>query len=140
MSRILEAVEAGTLRPGFETSVQSGSARGVVSVSESADDPGVEILIVRLPVMRVPETSREDLYARLLQFNSLLKGRAGFSVTDQATVELCAGRNLRDLEPNELIDLIIWTAEQADHYDDRLLSEFGFEHSLGSHGDEASED
>ena len=30
----------------------------------------------------------------------------------------------------EIIDLILWTSEQADDYDDVLLEEFGYEHQL----------
>jgi len=38
---------------------------------------------------------------------------------------LTAGRPVADLDPGELIDLILWTSEYADQLDDVLLGEFG---------------
>jgi hypothetical protein len=32
-----------------------------------------------------------------------------------------------DLDPGEMLDLILWTANMADEMDDRLLDEFGRE-------------
>lgn len=130
VSLILERFESGALHRGFRAAVESGSASGVVSVEESPDDPGVEILLVRLPIMRTPSPATEAFLSRLLSLNLGFRGRAAFCVDDRSHVVLCAGRNLHDLEPDELIDLIIWTAEQADLYDDVLLGEFGYEHAL----------
>ena len=130
VSSILDAFENGALVPGFEASVRSGSASGVVSVADSPDDPGVDILVVRLPIMRIPDTGQPGFFRRLLELNAGFKGRATFSVSPKGHVELTSGRNVRDLEPDELVDLIIWVAEQADDLDDLLLTEFGYEHRL----------
>lgn len=134
VSSILEAFESGSLVAGFETPIRSGSAAGVVAVIDSPDDPGIDTLTVRLPIMRVPTDRRDELYHRLLDMNNVLYGRAAFSVSTADEVVLTAGRNVRDLEPDELVDLIIWTAEQADHLDDLLLEEFGYELRLDAYG------
>ncbi len=34
------------------------------------------------------------------------------------------------MDPSELVDLILWTSEQADYFDDELLEEFGRENDL----------
>jgi len=131
VSSILEAFESGSLVAGFETPIRSGSAAGVVAVIDSPDDPGIDTLTVSLPIMRVPDSGQAQFYQRLLDLNNTLYGRAAFSVSKDGIVVLTAGRNVRDLEPDELVDLIIWTAEQADHLDDLLLEEFGYDLRLG---------
>lgn len=134
VSSILDAFENGYLVAGFRTPIRSGSAAGVVAVIDSPDDPGIDTLTVRLPIMRVPAHGQAEFYLRLLDLNTTLYGRASFSVSSEGVVILTAGRNVRDLEPDELVDLIIWTAEQADHLDDLLLEEFGYEHRLNPDG------
>ncbi len=70
--------------------------------------------MVRLSIMGIPE-DREACFRRLLE----LRVRRPAS-----------GRPVEDLDPGEIIDLILWTSEKADHYDDILLEEFGYEHEL----------
>ena len=84
---------------------------------------------VRLTIMEVPEKRGEDLMRRLLELNSTLHGRAAFAITDDGLVTLTAGRSTQDLDPGELVDVVLWTAEQADYFDDVLLTEFGYEHA-----------
>ena len=127
---ILDAFETGGLRPGFRAHIRSGSASGEVSVVDSPDDPGVDILLVRLPIMRVPDADADAFYRRLLLLDAGFLGRAAFCLMPDDTVALCAGRNVRDLELDELVDLILWTAEQADHVDDLLLTEFGYRYRV----------
>ena len=55
---------------------------------------------------------------RLLGLNHDFLGRAAFSVAKGGIVFLTAGRPVEDLDPGEIIDLILWTSEQADHFDD----------------------
>ena len=57
-------------------------------------------------------------------------GRAAFSVDADGMVFLTSGRPVADLDPGELIDLILWTSEYADDLDDQLLAEFGTENAL----------
>jgi hypothetical protein len=88
------------------------------------------VLVVRLSIMRTPDTGRVAFYERLLKLNHAIKGRAAFSVDADGIVFLTAGRPVEDLDPGEIIDLILWTSEQADRFDDMLLTEFGYEHEL----------
>ena len=80
--------------------------------------------------MRVPPAARGEFTDRLLSLNNDFFGRAAFSVAEEGIVFLTAGRPVEDLDPGEIIDLILWTSEQADHFDDVLLSQFGYEHAL----------
>ena len=75
--------------------------------------------------MRVPEKAGAAFYQRLLELNHSSLGRAAFSIGDDGVVFLTSGRPVADLDPGELIDLILWTSEYADELDDQLLAEFG---------------
>lgn len=114
----------GTLRDGFEQPVRRGSARGTVAVVSDPHDHGTLIMVVRMQIMPVPAADRPRLFRTLLELNARLKGRASFSIDDDAVVQLVAGRPLDDMDPGELVDLILWTSERADHYDDLLRREF----------------
>ena len=130
VERILDHLEDGTLAAGFEEPLQRGSASGFTAVVRESDDQEGLILVVRLAIMKVPEDARAAFYDRILALNHQLLGRASFSVDDEGVVYLTAGRPVEDLDPGEIIDLILWTSEQADHFDDVLLTEFGYEHAL----------
>ncbi len=130
VERIIEHIEDGTLAAGFEEKIQRGSASGSVCVVRDRDDPDGLVLVVRLALMRVPEDDPGPLCSRLLDLNHGLHGRASFSVHDDGLVYLTSGRPIEDLDPGEVIDLLLWTSEQADHFDDVLLAEFGHEHTL----------
>ena len=122
---LLERLAKGQLRVGFRDSLTRGSAQGTVTVvSESNDDPQ-PLLLVTFDIMRLPTSNAESLFRRLLELNGDLCGRAAFWVSRDGLVCLQAGRPLEDLDAGELIDLIMWTADQADAYDDVLLEEFG---------------
>lgn len=113
-----------TLQAGFEQPVQRGSAQGTISVVSDAHDHGTLVMVVRMEIMPVPPSDRPRLYRSLLELNDRLKGRASFAVDPEGTVHLVAGRPLDDMDPGELVDLILWTSERADHYDDLLKREF----------------
>ena len=130
VERIIQHVEDASLAAGFEERIQRGSASGVTCVVRDADDPEGLVLLVRLSIMRVPPDDSAPLHRRLLELNHELKGRASFSVDDDGVVCLTAGRPVEDLDPGEVIDLLLWTSEQADHFDDLLLTEFGHEHTV----------
>lgn len=130
VSRILEHLEGGALDDGFEEPIRRGSASGSVSVIEDPEDPEVHVLQVTLRIMRVPRSGASDFYRRLLVLNHALGGRAALSVDEADVVSLTAARPALDLDPSEVIDLILWTSEKADEFDDLLLTEFGYEHAL----------
>lgn len=124
VERILDGLDDGTLVAGFEEPIQRGSATGSVRVVEDSDH-AENLLVVRLSLMKVPETADAAFYERLLELNHESLGRAAFSVGDDDVVFLTAGRPVADLDPGELIDLILWTSEYADELDDQLIADFG---------------
>lgn len=130
VERILDHIEDGALQAGFEEPIQRGSASGFACVLPSAQDPGSLLLVVQLSIMRAPASDKEKLFEHLLRLNHSFNGRAAFSVSEEGIVYLTSGRPVEDLDPGEIIDLILWTSEQADDYDDILLTEFGYEYKL----------
>ncbi len=128
VDRILDDLEDGTLDAGFEEPIERGSASGSVTVQKKPEHPE-NVVVVRLSIMRVPETAGAAFYERLLELNHNSIGRAALS-TDDGVVFLTSGRPVEDLDPGELIDLILWTSEYADTLDDELLAEFGSENAL----------
>jgi hypothetical protein len=129
VDRILDGLESGTLVEGFEEPIERGSASGSVSVIKEPEH-SESLVVVRLSLFRVPETAGDAFYERLLELNHASLGRAAFSIDADGVVFLTAGRPVTDLDPGELIDLILWTTEYADNLDDELLAEFGSENAL----------
>jgi len=129
VDRILDGLEDGTLKAGFEEPIERGSATGSVRVVKDPEH-GESLVVVRLSLMRVPESAGASFYERLLVLNHASLGRAAFSVDADGMVFLTSGRPVEDLDPGELIDLILWTSEYADDLDDQLLAEFGSENAL----------
>jgi hypothetical protein len=130
VSELIDRLEEGTLRPGFSAPVQRGSAHGTVGIVSNPRDPSVHLLLVTLEIMRVPKGERGPFFRRLLELNGTLLGRANFWIGGDDVVRLHAGRTLEDLDPSELVDVILWTSEQADYFDDVLLEEFGQENKI----------
>ena len=124
VDRILDGLEDGTLDAGFEEPIERGSATGSVRVVKEPEHQE-SLVVVRLSLMRVPEKAGAAFYQRLLELNHASLGRAAFSIGDDGVVFLTSGRPVADLDPGELIDLILWTSEYADELDDQLLAEFG---------------
>lgn len=129
VERILDGLEDGTLVEGFEERIERGSATGFVRVLK---DPkrGETLVVVRLSIMRFPETDGAAFCERLLELNHAALGRVAFSIDADGVVFLTAGRPIADLDPGELIDIVLWTSEYADDLDDQLLAEFGGENAL----------
>lgn len=130
VARILDGIDDGSLGVGFREPIRRGSASGYVSVVEDLEEEGSLLLMVSLTVMRVPGGRETEFFRRLLELNGTFQGRSTFSVDESDVVWLSAGRLMEDLDPSEIIDLILWTSEHADHLDDVLLQEFGYEHKL----------
>ena len=123
VTHLVTLLDEGNLSAGFSERLVRGSATGDVSVIRDAQDPSALIVVVRLEIMAVPPTDGERFFGRLLALNHRFHGRASFCVAE-GMVYLTSGRPVDDLDPGELVDLILWTSEQADHYDDVLKSEF----------------
>jgi hypothetical protein len=102
--------------------VPKGSA--VVDIA-LVDRPDSYHLRVAASVMTIGEkTDREALFERLLSFNaSQLVGDAFALRGDQ--VILIGQRSTKDLDRSEVQELIQNILIDADHYDDRLITEFG---------------
>jgi len=125
LSELLDLLESGALKTGVQMPIQRGSATGFVVVIPDPRDPALEMLEVCLTIMELPEGRAPELMRRLLEINSTFHGRAAFGVSEDGLVTLLAGRSTQDLDPGELVDVVLWTAEQADYFDDILLAEFG---------------
>ena len=120
---LVKALEEGTLREGFHRPIQRGSAHGSGHViRESAQEP--HLLVVRLSIMPAPRSDLQRFLATLLELNHRFHGRAAFSLDDLGMVYLTSGRPVADLDEGEVLDLLLWTSEQADHYDDILMEAF----------------
>ena len=128
VDRIIADLEDGTLEAGFEEPIERGSATGSVRVVKDPEH-AEDLVVVRLSLMRVPEAAGAAFYERLLELNHASLGRAALSI-DEGVVFLTSGRPVEDLDPGELIDLVLWTSEYADNLDDELLAEFGSENAL----------
>lgn len=121
---LVTQLQEGTLGEGFHRPLQRGSAHGSVTVLRDADEDEHLLLVVRLSIMHAPRQRLEQFLATLLELNHRFHGRAAFSLDDLGMVHLTAGRPVTDLDEGEIIDLILWTSEQADHYDDILIEAF----------------
>lgn len=120
---LVTRLEEGSLEVGFHRSLHRGSAHGSVAVVQDPDD-GQLMIVVRLSIMSAPAQSLKRFLATLLELNHRFHGRAAFSLDDLGLVHLSAGRPLADLDEGEVVDLILWTSQQADHYDDVLKQAF----------------
>lgn len=125
VERILAHVDDGNAGNGFREPITRGSAHGFVSIEPDPDEPAERLLVVRLGIMPLPTRDRERFLAHLLELNHGFRGRAAFSIDSAGQVVLTAGRLLHELDAGEVLDLVIWTSQQADDHDDRLLEEFG---------------
>jgi hypothetical protein len=80
-----------------------------------------------MAIMNAPRTEGERFWRTLAELNTRLLGRASFALAGDGLVWLMSSHPLMDLDPGEMLDLILWTANMADEMDDRLLDEFGRE-------------
>lgn len=127
-ARIVDRLDDWESAVGFHEPLRRGSVEGYVSIEPTPDEPDELLLVVRLRVMRLPAPdrgTREALFTELLHLNHAFRGRASFSISDDGIVSLTAGRPLTDLDPGEVLDLILWTSQQGDHHDDRLQELYG---------------
>ena len=126
IARILERLEDGSYHEGFSEPFRRGSAAGQASVHVNPDDPGEFELQVQMAVMQAHDLEDARLLRRLMELNQGLRGRAAFALDPQGVVSLMVARPVRDLDPSEVVEMILWTSQQADHLDDVLLHEFGY--------------
>ncbi len=123
VTELVAQLRAGTLREGFHRPLHRGSAHGSVTVLADPDDEQL-LIVVRFAIMQAPRERLQQFLATLLELNHRFHGRAAFSLDDLRTVHLTAGRPMADLDEGEVVDLILWTSQQADHYDDILMEAF----------------
>jgi hypothetical protein len=130
ITRVLMHLTDDSYRDGFCEPFQRGSAEGKACIVESPETPGEYEFQVQMGIMWTPDDDREVFYRRLLEVNHGFRGRAAFCVDAQGMVSLVAARPVLDLDSSEVVDLILWTSQQADRFDDVLLKEFGYELAL----------
>jgi hypothetical protein len=124
VTELVSHVESGTLDVGFHRTVRRGSAHGSVTVEIDPGDHSQLLIIVRMEICRAPRRNLQVFLATLLELNHGFQGRAAFSLDDLGVVYLNAGRPVANLDEDEVVDLILWTSEQADHWDDILMDSF----------------
>lgn len=100
--------------------VQSGSANVYIFVQEGANGP---ILRITSPLVTFPQANLEAFFHHLLDLNFNLTGCA-LSVVNN-TVLVVAQRSTRQLDQEELEELVWNVAYVADLLDDRLITEYG---------------
>ncbi len=122
---LVERFEAGQLTPGFVTRIRRGSSHGVVEVVQDPWGSPSSLMAIRMAIMRPPETDLEGFFRTLAEMNAKFLGRAAFALGADGIVWLSAAHPLDDLEPDEMLDLVLWTANMADEVDDALLDQFG---------------
>ena len=84
------------------------------------------VLMIFAPVMDVPVTGREAFYRTLLDMSFVATQDAAFAIDGpRDKVVLRALRRLSALDYEEFEDLVVTIGQVADHFDDRLISEFG---------------
>lgn len=124
VTELVSRLDAGTLEEGFHRTLQYGSAQGSVAVVLDPDDSAQLMIVVRIAIMPAPIRQIRRFLATLLELNHRFHGRAAFSLDDLGVVYLTAGRPVADLDEGEVVDLLLWTSEQADYWDDVLLESF----------------
>jgi hypothetical protein len=130
VAEVLDRLEEGDLPTGLNFPMRRGSARGILEVRPDPDEPHSDLFVIRLAIMKVPTTDPAPLFRKLLELNKVLGGRAAFAIGKSDIIWLFAGRPTEGMDPEEVVDLILWTADQADELDDQLLDEFGREWEL----------
>jgi hypothetical protein len=101
--------------------LQRGSATIGINVLERQG-----VLMIFAPVMDVPITGREAFYRTLLDMSFVATQDAAFAIDGpREKVVLRALRRLSALDYEEFEDLIVTVGQVADHFDDRLISEYG---------------
>ena len=124
---LVDRMESGRLPAGFSTRVSRGSSHGLVEVIEDPWSPSTNLLSVRMAIMNAPRSGEERFWRTLAELNNRLLGRASFALGVDGVVWLMSSHPILDLDPGEMLDLILWTANMADEIDDQLLDEFGRE-------------
>ncbi len=99
-----------------------GSAR--VYIFLSAGDDGHNFVQVVAPVMRPAPEARERLFGHLLSLNANELTGAAFGLRSEDVV-LTSDRSTAGLDRVEVEEMIRRIGEYADHFDDRLVAEFG---------------
>jgi hypothetical protein len=109
--------------------IRRGSAEGMIMLLEDAQSPGDSAVVVSFPIMRIPAAGTARLCRHLLELNRSMMGRAAFSMGEE-TVILLSSRPAAGLDGQELTEFVGWTARLADHYDDVLLEQYGYDNRL----------
>ena len=124
VTELVTRLDEGSLHAGFRRPLQRGSAQGSVTVETDPTDTSQLMIVVRIEICPAPRSNLQLFLATLLELSHDMHGRAAFSLDDRGVVYLTAGRHIANLDEDEVIDLILWTSEQADYWDDVLMEAF----------------
>jgi len=101
--------------------LQRGSATLGINMLEAQG-----VLMIFAPVMDVPMTGREAFYRTLLDMSFVATQDAAFAIDGpREKVVLRVLRRLSALDYEEFEDLLVTVGQVADHFDDRLIAEYG---------------
>jgi hypothetical protein len=108
--------------------LQRGSAAILIAVATRETGQGGESAIflrVISPVMTLPEPAkREALYRHILELNAQGLANAAFGLVNERIVAV-SERPARDLQSEEVVQMVRHLAAVADTYDNRLVKAFG---------------
>jgi hypothetical protein len=110
--------------------LQRGSAAILITLAaRQVGTPGKQSVFLRVisPVMTLPEPARrEALYKHLLELNAQGLANAAFGLVNERVVAV-SERPTKDLQSEEVSQMVRHLAAVADTYDDRLVKAFGGE-------------
>lgn len=101
-----------------------GSAEVMVFLNPARDDKEDNYLRVVSPIVRLPTENLLPFYRRLLELNAKDLYGVAFGIINEDVV-LVAERGTKDLDRGEVDDMLRNIGAAADHYDDKLVKEFG---------------
>lgn len=104
--------------------VMRGSAEVMIFLNPARSDKEDNFLRMVSPIVRLPTENLLPLYRRILELNAKEVYGIAFGIINEDVV-LVAERGTRDLDRGEVEDMLRNISAAADHYDDKLVTEFG---------------
>lgn len=101
-----------------------GSAEVMIFLNPARSEKEDNFLRIVSPIIKLPDDNLLPFYRRLLELNAKDLYGVAFGVINDDIV-LVAERPTRDLDRSEVEDMLRNVGAAADHYDDKLVKEFG---------------
>jgi hypothetical protein len=104
--------------------VMRGSAEVMVFLNPAHHDKEDNYLRMVSPIVRLPSENLLPLYRRILELNAKEVYGIAFGIINEDVV-LVVERGTHDLDRSEVEEMLRNISAAADHYDDKLVTEFG---------------